>query len=84
MLRDAKNWWEAHGREFQEKWCRIPVDVLYGTGSPNEDELQLIGAVAGKHVLESAAAALSARSRLGGGRPRDGGGRGGLRDCLRP
>jgi 2-polyprenyl-3-methyl-5-hydroxy-6-metoxy-1,4-benzoquinol methylase len=40
-----------HGRSYQET-CRIPIDVLYGVGSPNEENLQLIGSVAGKHVLE--------------------------------
>ncbi|MCA1849780.1 MAG: methyltransferase domain-containing protein, partial [Acidobacteria bacterium] len=43
--------WEMHGRSYQET-CRIPIDVLYGTGSPNEESLQLIGPVAGKRVLE--------------------------------
>jgi SAM-dependent methyltransferase len=52
MLTEAKEWWEQHGRDFQEKWCRVPIDVLYGTGCPNEEELQLIGPVAGKRVLE--------------------------------
>ena len=51
MTDEAKRWWEMHGREYQET-CRIPVDVLYGTGSPNEESLQLIGPVAGKRVLE--------------------------------
>jgi 2-polyprenyl-3-methyl-5-hydroxy-6-metoxy-1,4-benzoquinol methylase len=51
MPDEAKRWWETHGREYQEI-CRVPIDVLYGTGSPNEDSLQLIGRVAGKRVLE--------------------------------
>jgi len=51
MLKEAKNWWEANGREFQESYP-IPITILYGIGSPNEDELQLIGPVAGKRVLE--------------------------------
>ncbi len=51
MLKEAKHWWEVNGREFQES-CPIPIDILYGIGSPNEDELQLIGPVAGKHILE--------------------------------
>jgi SAM-dependent methyltransferase len=36
---------------YQEA-CRIPIDVHYGPGSPNEAALQLIGPVAGLHVLE--------------------------------
>jgi 2-polyprenyl-3-methyl-5-hydroxy-6-metoxy-1,4-benzoquinol methylase len=51
MSDEAKRWWETHGRAYQET-CRIPIDVLYGTGSPNEKGLQLIGPVAGKRVLE--------------------------------
>ncbi|MBA3323273.1 MAG: methyltransferase domain-containing protein [Pyrinomonadaceae bacterium] len=48
---EAKRWWEMHGRSYQET-CQIPIDVLYGTGSPNEEELQLIGPVSGQRVLE--------------------------------
>ena len=51
MADEAKDWWETHGREYQET-CRIPIDVLYGTGSPNEESLRLIGPVEGKRVLE--------------------------------
>jgi 2-polyprenyl-3-methyl-5-hydroxy-6-metoxy-1,4-benzoquinol methylase len=51
MSDEAKRWWEVHGRSYQ-RTCRIPVDVLYGTGSPDEQGLQLIGPVAGKPVLE--------------------------------
>jgi SAM-dependent methyltransferase len=51
MLIEAKHWWEVNGREFQESFP-IPITILYGIGSPNEDELQLIGPVAGKRVLE--------------------------------
>lgn len=51
MADEAKQWWETHAGNYQ-KLCRIPVDVLYGVGSPNEATLQLIGPVAGKRVLE--------------------------------
>lgn len=51
MSDEARRWWEAHGRSYQET-CRIPIDVLYGTGSPNEESLRLIGPVAGRRVLE--------------------------------
>ncbi len=51
MITEAKNWWEQHGRSFQEK-CPIPIDILYGIGSPNEQELGLIGSVVGKRILE--------------------------------
>jgi 2-polyprenyl-3-methyl-5-hydroxy-6-metoxy-1,4-benzoquinol methylase len=48
---EAKNWWETHAGRYQ-KLCRLPVAVLYGVGAPSEAELQLIGPVAGKRVLE--------------------------------
>lgn len=51
MSKEAKRWWEANGRAYQDE-CRIPVDVHYGSGSPNESDLGLIGSVAGKRVLE--------------------------------
>ncbi len=51
MIKEAKNWWELHGQSFQ-KDNSIPIDILYGIGSPNEQELGLIGPVAGKKVLE--------------------------------
>ena len=51
MADEAKRWWETHGRSYQET-CRIPIDVLYGTGSPNEESLRLIGPVEGRRVLE--------------------------------
>src|SRR5437879_2722289 len=51
MSREAQRWWEAFAPEYQ-RVCQIPVDVHYGPGSPNEAELQLIGSVAGKAVLE--------------------------------
>jgi ubiquinone/menaquinone biosynthesis C-methylase UbiE len=51
MSRQAQRFWEAYSSEYQQS-CQIPVDVLYRTGSPNEAELQLIGPVAGKRVLE--------------------------------
>jgi SAM-dependent methyltransferase len=51
MSQEAKRWWEAAGPGYQRE-CQIPIDVHYGPGSPNEAELQLIGPVAGKRVLE--------------------------------
>ena len=51
MSEEAKRWWEANGRAYQDE-CQIPVDVHYGSGSPNESDLGLIDSVAGKHVLE--------------------------------
>jgi 2-polyprenyl-3-methyl-5-hydroxy-6-metoxy-1,4-benzoquinol methylase len=51
MSDEAKKWWEANGERYQAA-ARIPIDVLYGPGSPNEAELGLIGSVDRKCVLE--------------------------------
>lgn len=51
MSNEAKNWWELHGPDYQSA-SAIPIDVLYGPGSPNESVLGLIGSVEGKRVLE--------------------------------
>jgi ubiquinone/menaquinone biosynthesis C-methylase UbiE len=51
MITEVKLWWEKAAEDYQRQ-CRIPIDILYGPGASNEDELQLIGLVAGKHVLE--------------------------------
>jgi SAM-dependent methyltransferase len=47
---EAKQWWERHALEFQAA-AQLPIDVVYGTHVA-ETQLQLIGPVAGKHVLE--------------------------------
>ena len=49
MLEIAKDWWERHGRAFQDAY-KHPIDILYG--DVNEDKVQLIGPVDGKRVLE--------------------------------
>lgn len=51
MIKEAKAWWEKHANAYQ-KDTNIPIDIHYGPGSPNEDELQLIGNVKNKNVLE--------------------------------
>ena len=51
MADEAKQWWETHGRQFQQE-AQLPVEVLYGPGGANEEKLQIIGSVAGKRVLE--------------------------------
>jgi ubiquinone/menaquinone biosynthesis C-methylase UbiE len=50
MADEAKQWWEKHAREFQET-VQLPIDVIYGQHI-SEKELQLIGPVTGKHLLE--------------------------------
>ena len=51
MSRETKEWWEYSSAYYQEE-CRIPVDVHYGAGSPNEKKLNLPGNVKGKKILE--------------------------------
>lgn len=51
MTEDIKKWWNDNAKEYQEE-SNIAIDVYYGPGSPNEDELSLIGDVKGKNVLE--------------------------------
>ena len=50
MADEAKAWWEANAREFQEM-AQLPIAVIYGT-HVSEEKLQLIGSVAGKQILE--------------------------------
>ena len=51
MLEQTKEWGGKHALAYQRD-TNIPIDIHYGPGSPNEDELQLIGSVEGKYVLE--------------------------------
>jgi SAM-dependent methyltransferase len=50
MADEAKHWWEKAARDFQAT-AQLPIDILYGP-HVNEAKLQLIGPVAGKHILE--------------------------------
>ena len=47
---EARQWWEAHAREFQTM-AQLPIDIEYGPQA-NEEKLRLLGDVAGKAVLE--------------------------------
>jgi len=51
MLDAAREWWERHALKYQQAY-RIPIDILYGPGCPNEDALGLMGPLAGQRVLE--------------------------------
>jgi|APHM01.1.fsa_nt_gi Methylase involved in ubiquinone/menaquinone biosynthesis len=52
MNEKAKEWWEATAEYFQDE-AGIPVGIHYGTGSPNESNLNLINQnLRGKKVLE--------------------------------
>lgn len=46
MADEAKAWWEANAREFQGM-AQLPIAVIYGAHI-TEEQLQLIGPVAGK------------------------------------
>jgi ubiquinone/menaquinone biosynthesis C-methylase UbiE len=51
MTKETKKWWEFSSQDYQKK-CKIPVDIHYGPGSPNEKHLKLLGNLKGKKVLE--------------------------------
>ena len=51
MTSDIEDWWDKTSEAYQEA-CEIPIDIHYGPSSPNEDELKLLGELAGKRVLE--------------------------------
>lgn len=51
MSKEIRKWWEDNALDFQEE-RKIPIEINYGPGSPNEDSLNLIGNVKGKNVLE--------------------------------
>jgi len=50
MADEAKAWWEANARAFQEM-AQLPIAVIYGT-HVTEEQMQLMGPVAGKYLLE--------------------------------
>jgi ubiquinone/menaquinone biosynthesis C-methylase UbiE len=51
MASDIRDWWDKNSARYQDA-CDLTVDIHYGPGSPNEDELKLLGELAGKRVLE--------------------------------
>jgi SAM-dependent methyltransferase len=51
MTEDIEQWWNQQAEVYQDD-CSIPIDILYGPSSPNEDELNLLGELADKHILE--------------------------------
>lgn len=51
MSKETKKWWEYASKYYQEE-CKIPIDIHYGPGSPNEDYYKLLGNLKGKKVLE--------------------------------
>tara|TARA_Y100000310_G_scaffold73929_1_gene70072 strand:+ start:440 stop:1186 length:747 start_codon:yes stop_codon:yes gene_type:complete len=51
MTKETKKWWEYASKDYQEE-CRIPIDIHYGPGSPNEKHFKLLGNVKGMKILE--------------------------------
>jgi 2-polyprenyl-3-methyl-5-hydroxy-6-metoxy-1,4-benzoquinol methylase len=51
MSKETKKWWEYSSQSYQKE-SKIPVDIHYGPGAPNEKELKLLGNLKGKRVLE--------------------------------
>jgi len=51
MSKETKKWWEEASESYQKE-CRIPIRVHYGPAAPFEDQLNLIGSVKGKKLLE--------------------------------
>jgi len=49
--KEIKRYWEKTAKDYQKE-CKIPVDIHYGPGSPNEKKLKLLGKLKGKKVLE--------------------------------
>ncbi|MFC1682520.1 class I SAM-dependent methyltransferase [Nanoarchaeota archaeon] len=50
-MNNTEKWWNENGLTFQNE-RNILVDINYGPGSPNEDNLKLLGEIKGKTVLE--------------------------------
>ena len=51
MAGDIEEWWDQRSKNYQDE-CQIPADIHYGPSSPNENELNLLGDVDGRAVLE--------------------------------
>jgi len=51
MTKEVKKWWE-YSSQYYQKECKIPADIHYGPGSPNEKYFKLLGNLKGKKVLE--------------------------------
>lgn len=48
---EIKKWWEISSKDYQEE-CKIPIDIHYGPGAPNEKVLRLLGNLKGMKILE--------------------------------
>lgn len=51
MTKEIEKWWDKEAKNYQEL-CKIPLDIHYGPGSPNEKHLKLLGDIRNKKILE--------------------------------
>lgn len=51
MSKEVKKWWENNSKNYQDE-CKIPIDIHYGPGSPNEAHYKLLGNLKGKKIFE--------------------------------
>ena len=51
MTKETKKWWEIASEDYQKE-CKIPIDIHYGPGRPNEKELKVLRNLRGKKILE--------------------------------
>lgn len=51
MTKATEKWWDDNAETFQKVY-KIPLDISYGPGTPNEDKLKLMGNLKDKKVLE--------------------------------
>ncbi len=51
MSKETKKWWESSSEGYQ-KDSKIPIDIHYGPGAPNEKVMRLLGNLKRKKVLE--------------------------------
>lgn len=51
MTKETEKWWESASKDYQKE-SKIPIDIHYGPGAPNENKLKLLGNLKGKKVLE--------------------------------
>ena len=64
MSKETKKWWEKSSKDYQKR-CKIPIDIHYGPGSPNEKYFKLLGKIKGKNILEIGCGGSSMRDSNG-------------------
>ena len=51
MSKETKKWWEEMSSYYQKE-SKIPIDIHYGPGAPNESVMNLLGNLKRKKILE--------------------------------